>query len=320
MSKQINDLNKSLEEQLHLNEKQDKTDNTLKTNDKTVVGAINELFQDVDSGKQLIATAIGDSSITKDSTFDAMGTAITLLHNQITNLTNELAGKVTPTGTAVAANVLSGKTFINSTGKTVTGTMANQGAKTFTPSASKQTGAAGYYSGITVNTDSNLVAANIVSGKKIFGVTGSASKTKTASLSNTLIMDTCQGYSGSSNPYIATSLAFVMTKTLADANPAQSIPVYFNGSVRVKTAVWCDYYDCYRAQLWFTVKRNGTVIKTSQVWEAMFDNIGYDEVAVSYDITGLQVGDVINMHVNTDSSSMASRGGCYPMKIYGTLS
>ena len=52
--------------------------------------------------------------------------------------------------------------------------MTNQGAKTFTPSASKQTGAAGYYSGITVNTDSNLVAANIVSGKKIFGVTGTA--------------------------------------------------------------------------------------------------------------------------------------------------
>ena len=95
-------------------------------------------------------------------------------NNTINNLTNELAGKVAPAGTAVAGDVLTGKTFINSTGQVVTGTMANRGAKTFTPSASKQTGAAGYYSGITVNTDSNLVAANIVSGKKIFGVTGTA--------------------------------------------------------------------------------------------------------------------------------------------------
>ena len=176
MSKQINDLNKSLEEQLHLNEKQDKTDNTLKTNDKTVVGAINELFQNVDSGKQLIATAIDDSSITKDSTFDVMGTAITLLNNQITSLTNELAGKVTPAGTAVAEDVLSGKTFINSTGKTVTGTIANRGgAQTITPGTSNKTLNAGYYSGnITVAGDADLVAANIVSGKNIFGVAGSA--------------------------------------------------------------------------------------------------------------------------------------------------
>ena len=103
-----------------------------------------------------------------------LNTQITLLNNQINSLTSELAGKVNPAGTAVAGDVLSGKTFINSTGNTITGGMANQGSKTFTPSASKQTGAAGYYSGITVNTDSNLVAANIVSGKKIFGVTGTA--------------------------------------------------------------------------------------------------------------------------------------------------
>ena len=213
MPKQINNLNNSLEEQLHLNEKQDKTDNNLKTKDKTIigaineiqnsyasaeyvdvnlkmisgdltklqtsnktnlVGAINELFQNVDSGKQLIATAIDDEAITKDSTFDAMGTAITLLHNQITSLTNELAGKVTPVGTAVAGDVLSGKTFINSTGQTITGTMANKGTKTFTPKTTEQSADAGYYTKVTCKGDANLVAANIVSGKKIFGVTGTA--------------------------------------------------------------------------------------------------------------------------------------------------
>ena len=62
-----------------LNNKQNKSDNSLATTDKTIVGAINELFQNVDSGKQLIASAIDDESITKDSTFEAMGEAITRL-------------------------------------------------------------------------------------------------------------------------------------------------------------------------------------------------------------------------------------------------
>ena len=93
----------------------------------------------------------------------------------ISKVADELNRQVVPQGNAVANDVLSGKTFINSTGNIITGTMTNQGSKTFTPSASKQTGAAGYYKSITVNTDSNLVAANIVSGKTIFGVTGTAS-------------------------------------------------------------------------------------------------------------------------------------------------
>ena len=113
-----------------------------------------------------------------------LNTQITLLNNQINSLTSELAGKVNPAGTAVAGDVLSGKTFINSTGNTITGGMANQGSKTFTPSASKQTGAAGYYSGITVNAVSNLSAANIKNGVVVGGVTGTApipSGTATAS-------------------------------------------------------------------------------------------------------------------------------------------
>ena len=76
MSKEINDINKPLKDQLELDKKQDKTDSSLKTTDKTIVGAINELFQDVDSGKTIIADAIDNNTITKDSTFAAMGEAI----------------------------------------------------------------------------------------------------------------------------------------------------------------------------------------------------------------------------------------------------
>lgn len=62
-----------------LNNKQNKSDSSLATTDKTIVGAINELFQNVDSGKQLIADAIDDEAITKDSTFEAMSNAISAI-------------------------------------------------------------------------------------------------------------------------------------------------------------------------------------------------------------------------------------------------
>ena len=57
------------------------TVSNLKTNNKTIVGAINELVQNVDDGKQLIADAIDDESITKDSSFEAMGEAISAMKN-----------------------------------------------------------------------------------------------------------------------------------------------------------------------------------------------------------------------------------------------
>ena len=120
-----------------------------------------------------------------DNQFNSFNTTITLLNNQVNSLTSELAGKVTPAGDAVASNVLTGKTFINSTGNTLTGTMANNGTKTITPKASAQTLGAGYYDKITINGDADLVAANIVSGKNIFGVTGSATASKTMTLTGT---------------------------------------------------------------------------------------------------------------------------------------
>lgn len=93
----------------------------------------------------------------------------------IAKIDTALDSRVTPAGTAVAGDVLSGKTFINSTGQTITGTITNRGgAQTVTPGTSNKTLNSGYYSGnITVKGDSNLTAANIKSGTSIFGVTGS---------------------------------------------------------------------------------------------------------------------------------------------------
>ena len=171
---------------------QEKIDSNLQTNDKTVVGAINELFQSANNGKQLIANAIGEP-LNAEDTFSAMSDKINVMKSDLKQMLTEegvsvteedniasLIGKVdeefdkqvVPVGTATASDVLSGKTFINSTGSTVTGTITNQGSKTITPSTSNQTLPAGYYSGITINGDSDLKASNIRKGYNLFGVSG----------------------------------------------------------------------------------------------------------------------------------------------------
>ena len=53
------------------------------SNKESVVGAINELFQNVDSGKQIIADAIDDNNINKNSSFTAMGNAINKIQDGI---------------------------------------------------------------------------------------------------------------------------------------------------------------------------------------------------------------------------------------------
>jgi len=77
-------------------------------------------------------------------------------------------------GTAGTGDVLSGKTFYNSSATKQTGTMTNRGAYNITPGASNVTIPAGYHNGAgVVYGDSDLVASNIKNGVDIFGVTGS---------------------------------------------------------------------------------------------------------------------------------------------------
>ena len=63
----------------------DMSDDTLMTDSNTVIGAINELFQSANSGKELIANAIGNPLITGDSTFSAMSEAILELKKESEN-------------------------------------------------------------------------------------------------------------------------------------------------------------------------------------------------------------------------------------------
>ena len=55
MSKEVKNLNKPLKDKLELDKKQDKTDNNLATTDKTIVGAINEIF--------VVASSLNDDEV-----------------------------------------------------------------------------------------------------------------------------------------------------------------------------------------------------------------------------------------------------------------
>ena len=158
----INEVKNSIGNQ-DLSAYQTVEDNDLLTTNKTIVEAINEVFQSGNSAKQELVAALVAKGLqaTTDMSFNEL----------ISNINN---GLVLPSGNAVAANVLSGKTFINNTGSVITGTMTNNGSKTITPSISNQSFGAGYYSSVKVSGDSDLIASNIKSGVTIFGIKGTA--------------------------------------------------------------------------------------------------------------------------------------------------
>ncbi len=88
-----------------------------------------------------------------------------------------VAGTLVPSGgDAAPANILSGKTFFGGSQadwNLQTGTMANIGAQTITPSISNSAITQGYHDGTGYCAgDADLITGNIKSGANIFGVAG----------------------------------------------------------------------------------------------------------------------------------------------------
>ena len=142
------------------------------TNDAALLLQIKQLIEEtkksVSDGKSALASAITAKGVStaSDGTFAQLASAI----KSITTLSSGSAD-----ATAAADKILSGYTaYIK--GSKVTGNIASQGAQTITPGTSNKTIAAGkYLSGAqTIKGDANLVAGNIVKGKSIFGVAGTA--------------------------------------------------------------------------------------------------------------------------------------------------
>lgn len=145
---------------------------TLITNLQTEV---NETKKSASDGKSSIASAITEQGVTTA----ADATYTTMAQNIATVGTSKYNDGVTATkkGTAIAENVLAGKTFTNSSGVDIAGTMVNQGAKTATLDAGgSYTIPAGFHNGsgkitaktLAAQTDGDAVAANILKGKTAY--------------------------------------------------------------------------------------------------------------------------------------------------------
>lgn len=125
---------------------------------------VKQLFQFANDGKGSIATEINTKGVTATiaETFSSLANKIKLYLTKIE-------------GTAVAGDVLSGKTCKNSTGNLITGTISSKTAQTYTPSTVNQTIAANQFlSGIqTILGSPNFLAENIKNGVNMWGKVGS---------------------------------------------------------------------------------------------------------------------------------------------------
>jgi hypothetical protein len=174
------------------------------------------------SGINIFGVA-GDSNVVNTSSGDA-GSGDILTGKKAWVDGSEVTGSLTcppaPTGNAVVGDVLSGKTFSNSGGTGLTGTMTNNGAVTYTPGTTDQTVAEGYHNGSgVVSGDADLLVGNIKAGTEIFGVTGTFPNDGTAATGDVKTGSTF--YTDS-----ATKLTGDGTQTLSPANDTVSAGYY----------------------------------------------------------------------------------------------
>lgn len=122
-----------------------------------------EKLEVVDSTKADLKTVLAEKGQSVNDVFSTYPAAVRAIKTGID----------TSDATAVASDILTGKTAYGASGK-ITGTIQTQGAQTITPGTSNKTIASGrYLTGTqTIKGDANLVAANIKKGVSIFGVSG----------------------------------------------------------------------------------------------------------------------------------------------------
>lgn len=134
-----------------------------------------------------------------------------------------------PSGDAVAADVLEGKTFSNKDDVGIDGAMVNNGAMTFNPGTSDQAVPEGYHNGSgMVKGDLNLSSGNIKNNTTIFGVAGTLTEASGTAVPGQVLAG--QTFSNASGPATGTMPnigALNFTPTTSTQSIAQG---YHNGA------------------------------------------------------------------------------------------
>ena len=154
-------------------------------------------------------------------------------------------------GSAGVGDVLYDKTFSNSSGTGLTGTMPNIGSKDFTPKATDQTIDKGYHDGTgKVAGDEDLTAGNIKDGVDIFGVLGTATTSDYPAPVPETGIDGCWDSSGG-------SVGCSDTGQDGESKPGVSLPEprftnNDNGSVtdNLTGLIWLKDANCFGSQSW----------------------------------------------------------------------
>ena len=157
----------------------------------------------------------------------------------------------TCTGTAVETDVLSGKSFSNSSSTGLNGSMTNVGQQIITPTNTSRTISPGYHNGTGyVVGDSALNTNNIRAGATIFGVNGNTAVVNT-STGNATVGDILQGAKAWVN---GTEIAGVITRRSGDnASTGQTATC---GDGQICFTPPSGYYDGYDtvSALWSQVR------------------------------------------------------------------
>jgi len=200
----------------------------------------------------------------------------------------------TATGDAEAADVLSGKTFSNSSANGISGSMPNKGNTNITPnfSAGNHTIPTGYYNGSgAVLKDSDLVASNIACDVTISGVTGTYNCPKLVFITSITYDGNLGGLTGADSKCQARASAAGLSGTFKAwvSDSSESPSSRFNKYLLSKYALvdgtviadnWNDLIDgtiqnkinksengnIFNSLVWTNTKTDGTVEENSVNW------------------------------------------------------